>query len=133
MPTIIISGPAQAFAKNPRASKPITNRKTLARFHGLASEEGCADLFDEPPLKNLGLAGGRLRFVLDNKGARLRIVTAYRLPRRLTDEETELLVAATKAQWSDGCGSGCFENFHGTVLSTALAMAILNAGQSVRR
>jgi hypothetical protein len=129
MPTLIISGPAQAFAKNPRASKPITDRKTLARFHGLASEEACADIFDDPDLSSLGLSGGRLRFVLDEKAPALRILTAFHVSRRLTDEETQRLVEATKAQWSDGCGSGSFENFHGTVLSTALAMALLNSGE----
>jgi TPR repeat protein len=130
MPTIIISGPAEAFAENPRDSKPITDPKTLARFHGLASEQACADIFDEPPLNTLGLSGGRLRFTLDSKKPVLRIITTYRVPRRLSDQETQLLVEATKAQWSDGCGSGSFENFYGTVLSTALAMAILNSGRS---
>jgi hypothetical protein len=130
MPTLIISGPAQAFAKNPRGSKPITDRETLARFHGLASEQACADIFDDPALNKLGLSGGRLRFVFDDKTPALRITTAFRVPRRLTDEQTQRLVEATKAQWSDGCGSGSFENFHGTVLSTALAMAILNSGES---
>jgi TPR repeat protein len=130
MPTVIISGPAQAFAANPRARKPITDRQTLARFHGLASDEACAELLDEPPLNRIGLSGGRLRFVLDADKPALRILTAYHAPRRLSDEETRLLVEATRAQWSDGCGSGSFENFHGTVLSTALAMALLNTGQS---
>jgi len=129
MPTIIISGPAQAFAENPRDSEPITDRKTLARFHGLASEQACADIFDEPPLNKIGLSGGRLRFVLDKETSSLRIITAYYVPRRLSEEETQLLVEATRAQWSDGCGSGSFENFHGTVLSTALAMALLNSGE----
>ena len=62
MPTLIISGLAQAFAQNPRSSKPITDPKTLMRFHGLVSEEACADIFDEPELNALGLSGGRLRF-----------------------------------------------------------------------
>ncbi|MCE9562740.1 MAG: sel1 repeat family protein [Planctomycetes bacterium] len=130
MPTLIISGPAQAFAKNPRASKPITDRKTLTRFHGLVSEEACADIFDESRLTKLKLSGGRLRFVFDDKTSSLRIVTAYHVPRQLTELETQLVVDATKEQWSDGCGSGSFDNFHGTVLSTALAMALLNSGHS---
>jgi len=130
MPTLIISGPAQAFAKNPRASKPITDRKTLVRFHGLVSDETCADIFDEPRLKKLKLSGGRLRFVLDDKTSALRIVTAYHVPRRLAESEIQLVVEATKAQWSDGCGSGSFENFYGEVFSTALAIALLNAGHS---
>jgi hypothetical protein len=130
MPTLTVSGPAQAFAKNPRSSKPITDRKTLLRFHGLASEQACADIFDDPSLKKLRLSGGRLRIVLDDKTRALRIITAFHVRRQLTDEETQQVVEATKAQWSDGCGSGSFENFHGTVLSTALAMALLNSGES---
>ena len=130
MAMLIISGPAHAFAKNPRSSKPINDRITLARFHGLASEEGCADIFDDKDLNKLGLSGGRLRFVLDEKRPALRIVTAFHVSRRLTDEESQRVVEATKAQWSDGCGSGSFENFHGTVLSTAHAIALLNSGES---
>jgi TPR repeat protein len=130
MPRVLISAPAQAYAENPRARDPITDRKTLARLHGLASEQACAETFDEPPLSELGISGGRLRFVLDEAGPRLRITTAYHVPRRLTDDEMQLLVKATKAQWSDGSGSGSFKNFRGTVLSTALAMAILNSDPS---
>src|SRR5688572_29312788 len=100
MPPIIISGPAQAFAKNPRGRDPITDRETLARFHGLASEQACADLFDDPPLSKIGLSGGRLRFVLDGESNALRIVTAYHTPRQLTDAETKLLVEETTSQWS---------------------------------
>lgn len=130
MPTLVISGRAQAFAKNPRSSKPITDRKTLVRFHGLASEQACADIFDDQAISKLGLSGGRLRFIFDDKTTSLQITTAFQVPRRLTDEQTQRVVEATKEQWSDGCGSGSFENFHGTVLSTALAMAILNSGES---
>jgi hypothetical protein len=130
MPTITISGPAQAFAGNPRASEPITDRRTLLRFHGLVSKESCADIFDDPLLNNLGLSGGRLRFVLDGHVPTLRIVTAFQVARQLSEDETKRLVEATRVQWSDGCGSGSFENFHGVVCSTALAMAILNGGGS---
>lgn len=126
MPTIMVSGPAHAFAENPRSREPITDRKTLARFHGLASERTCVDVFDEPPLSELVLSGGQLRLVLEEQGPRLRITTSYEVPRRLTDEELLLLVDATKTQWSDGIGSGSFTNFSGMVLSTALGMAILN-------
>jgi TPR repeat protein len=129
MPTIIISGPAQGFAGDPNG-EPIKDPKILARFHGLVSDDECADLLDEPPLSEIGLTGGRLRFVFEPKTPELRIITAYYAPRRLTKEETDLLVEATRAQWSDGCGSGSFENFYGPVLSTALAMAMLNSGSS---
>jgi len=128
MPTLTISGPALAVAKNPRATKPITDRKTLIRFHGLVSEEACADVFEDPRLNKLKLSGEHLRFVFDDKTSTLRIITAYRVPRPLTEAEIQLIVDATKEQWSDGCGSGSFDNFHGTVLSTTLAMALLNSG-----
>lgn len=133
MPTIVISGPANAFAKNPRATDPITDRKTLARFHGLASKQACADTFDEPPLSELGISGGRLRFILEEDSPGLRITTAFHVPRRLTEEELKLLVDATKAQWSDGSGSGSFSSYYwGKVLSTSLAMALLNSDSSRR-
>ena len=132
MPTIAISGPANAFAKNPRSADPITDAKVLARFHGLVSKQTCADTFDEAPLKDLGISGGRLRFVLDVGSQRLRITTAFQVPRQLNENETKLLLEATKAQWSDGIGSGSFKNHCGTVLSTALAMALLNQDASRR-
>jgi hypothetical protein len=130
MPTLLIWGQAQALAGDPRSSKPLTDRKTLLQFHGLASEEACADLFHDSALNKLGLTGGRLRFVFDDENSELRITTAFHVSRRLTSKETHDVVEATKAQWSDGCGSGSFENFYGTVLSSALAMALLNSGES---
>ena len=130
MPTIIISGPALAFAKNPPDSEPITDRKTLARFHGLASKQACADIFDKPPLNKLGLSGGHLRFVLDEETSALRIITAYQVSRCMSEEEKQLLLESTRTQWSDGCGSGSFRNFYGTVLSKSLAKALLNSGES---
>jgi hypothetical protein len=61
MPMLIISGPAQAFAKDPRGSKPITDRISLVRFHGLVSAEACADIFgEERGLIDLGLSGGQI-------------------------------------------------------------------------
>lgn len=128
MPTIVISGPAQAFAGNPRSSKAIKDPRALMRFHGLASDEECAEYLDEP-LSEIGLSGGRLRFVFENNSKTLRITTAYLTPRALSEKETQLLVEATRTQWSDGGGSGSFQNFHGDVLSTALAMALQNSGQ----
>ncbi len=130
MPTVIISGPAQAFANDPRGSEPITDPKALVRFHGLASEEECVDAFDDRTWRKLGVSGGRLRFVFDKKTSTLRITTAFQVRRPLTEEQTQRLVEATKEQWSDGIGSGSFENFSGEVLSTALAMALQNSGDA---
>jgi hypothetical protein len=129
MPRVVISGPAEAFADDPRSRDPIKDQKTLGAFRGLTSEQACADSFTDP-LSKLGISGGRLWFRLADDGRGLRITTTYRVPRRLTDTELHLLVDATRAQWSDGIGSGSFKNHQGTVLSTALAMALLNADPS---
>jgi hypothetical protein len=126
MSTIVISGAANVFAKSPRATDPIADGNMLARFHGLCSEQACAETFDELPLMNLGISGGRLRFLFVGASQRLRITTAYHVPRRLTDAELNVLIDATKAQWSDGIGSGSFDFSRGTIYSTALAMALLN-------
>jgi hypothetical protein len=130
MPTIIISGHAEAYQGDPRGKQSITSRKTLALLHGLVSARGCAEAFDETPLSKIGLTGGRLRFELDPESRKLRITTMYHTPRRLTDKETAELVEATRTQWSDGCGSGSFDGWYGSVYSTALAMALLNSGES---
>lgn len=124
MPTIVISGPAEAFAGSPRGTKPLTDRQMLAQFHGLVSEEACADTFTDPPLSHIGITGGQLRFVLENEG--LRTTSIFQVARPLTPEELDALVQATQVQWSDGIGEGSFENLVGQVLSTSLAMAILN-------
>lgn len=126
MPAIVITGPAVAYAQNPRSREPITDRRTLARFHGLRTEENLAEYLD-PPLSELGISGGHICFVLDKVKPKLRVTTAYSVPRQLTVDELAGLVEATRAQWSDGSGSGSFENSQGTVLSTALAMGILNS------
>jgi hypothetical protein len=126
MPTVVISGPAQAFAGSPRRSDPITDRRTLAQFHGLVSQQDCIETFYDSPLSAIGLTGGHLRFVLDEETPALRITTRYQVPRRLTEEEMRLLLDATRVQWSDGSGSGSFTNFSGRVLSTSLDMAVLN-------
>src|SRR5262249_6615038 len=76
--------------------------------------------------KNLGISGGRLRFLFDGAAERLRITTAYQVSRRLAEAELKVLIDATKAQWSDGIGSGSFDFHRGTIYSTALAMAVLN-------
>ena len=128
---LVISGPASAYIGNPRSNQPAADLKTLALFHGLVSEDSCVDAFDEP-LSEIGITGGRLRIVVETKTKvpTLRITTTYHLPRPLTDAEVQLLVEASRAQWSDGIGSGSFKNSHSHILSTALAMAILNAEPS---
>jgi hypothetical protein len=130
MPQIVISGVAHAYADDPRARKPLADGEPLAALHGMYSDDVCSEFLDEPPLSEIGIGGGRLRFVYVKDGPGLRITTAYDVPRELTEEERAHLVEATLAQWSDGIGSGSFRNHHGQVLSTALAMALQNADPS---
>lgn len=127
MPKIVISGVAHAVSGDPRSEEPLTNHEQLAILHGMYSEEVCSDYFNAPPLSDLGIRGGRLRFVYDEDESTLRITTAYDVPRDLTEAERTLLVEATLEQWSDGIGSGSFRNHRGEVLSTALVMAIQNS------
>jgi hypothetical protein len=130
MPRIVISGVAHAFAKSPRAGEPLTDNKALASLHGLYSDDVCSQFLDEPPLSEIGIRDGRLRFVHAKDEQAVRITTAYDVPRDLTEDERARLVEATLAQWSDGIGSGSFRNHHGQVLSTALGMAIQNSDPS---
>jgi hypothetical protein len=130
MPKIVVSGVAHAFAGDPRSAEPLTDNERLTFLHGMYSNEVCSDYFDEPPLSELGIRGGRLRFVHAEGASGLRISTAYDVPRDLTDDERTQLVEATLAQWSDGIGSGSFRNHRGEALSTALAMALQNADAS---
>jgi hypothetical protein len=130
MPQIVISGVAHAFADDPRTNEPLTDGESLAILHGMYSDEVCSEFLDEPPLSEIGIGGGRLRFVHVKDRSGLRITTAYDVPRDLSDDERAHLVEATLAQWSDGIGSGSFRNHHGQVLSTALAMALQNADPS---
>ena len=131
MPKIVISGIAHAYADDPGSDEPITDNDALALLHGLCSSEVCSEYFEEPELINLGIDGGRLRFVHDKDSSSLRITTSYNVPRELSDEEQKLLIEATEAQWSDGLGSGSFQNHRGEVLSASLAVAILNSDPSI--
>jgi hypothetical protein len=130
MPKLVISGVAHAFADDPRASEPLTDQEAIAFLHGMYSDQLCSDYLDEPPLREIGIRGGRLRFVSSHDESGLRITTAYDVPRELTEDEKTAVVEATLAQWSDGIGSASFRNHRGEVLSTALAMAIQNADPS---
>lgn len=52
------------------------------------------------------------------------------MPQKLDKDTTKKLVEFTAAQWSDGIGSGSFQDCDKEVLSTTLAMAILNTNPS---
>lgn len=125
MPKLVISGAAQVF-NDPQAREPVTNTEALAFLHGMYSDEMCSEYFDEPPLSEMGIGGGRLRFVYDPHAHTLRVTTAYDVARDFSEDERSHLVEATLAQWSDGIGGGSFHNLRGKILSTTLAMVVRN-------
>jgi TPR repeat protein len=130
MQKLEISGAAEAFT-DPRGTKRISDPALLSELHGIHSDELCAAYFDkEDSFGDLGVKGGRLRFVFDPKKGKLRITTTYVMPNKLDKENANKLVKFTAAQWSDGMGSGRFEDCGREILSTALASAILNTSPS---
>jgi len=130
MQKLHISRTAEAFT-DPRGTNPISDPALLSDLDGIHSDEICASYFDQQDaFGELGVKGGRLRFVFDPKNGKLRITTTYIMPKKLDTEHTNKLVEFTTAQWSDGMGSGRFEDCGREVLSTALATAILNTNPS---
>lgn len=124
MPRFTVSGRATAVADHPRTGELVADER-LAQLHGMYSNDTCSEYLED--VGDLVAGGGRLRFVFDEDSVSLRITTSYDVTREPTQEEQEKLVEQTLSQWSDGMGSGNFDCFRGDVLSTALAMAILNS------
>lgn len=92
---IIISGPAEALDIY---GIHITDIAQLERISGLEyADEVCATYLDET-LGAIGIEGGTLLISLDQKSRSLRVVTEYRLPRKLRKLEISALVEHTKGQ-----------------------------------
>lgn len=128
MPVITISSEAFAYSGDPRNGTPVTDPEALALLHGVFSDETCAENLEDEEFQSLDVAGGRLRFVFCRDTNSLRIKTAYDVSREPNETEQFKLIEATVAQWSDGIGSGSFENHNVDVFSTALAIALQNSG-----
>lgn len=105
---ILITGPAAAFDEH---DEPITATEQLASLHGREySEELISSYFDEK-LDRIGVTGGGLRLVFDDKQGQLSVVAEFLSPRKLKPKELELLVEETTGQWSDGIGGqGVFDD-----------------------
>ena len=130
MPVVIISGTALAFASNPHSDTPVDDSATLARLHGVYADDICSQYLTAPELKNLTSSGGRVRIIYCQEDNSLRVTTAYDVSREPNELEKSALIEETTAQWSDGIGCGSFSNYNCRVLSTALAMALRNAGHT---
>jgi hypothetical protein len=109
---IVISGPAAAY-EDIKPRHEITDPTLLGRLHGLSiAGASCADWLDVPTFDEIDLTGGAIQTAFDQSKGRLRVVTEYRSPRRLSDDELKALLDHTYGQWSDGLGEG---GLHGTL------------------
>lgn len=105
---VIISGPAAAFDAD---EQQISDTARLKKIDGLEyTKEVCATHLDGP-LSEIGIEGGSLRITFDSALQDLRVLTEYRVPRKLKKSELVLLRDYTKGQWSDGIGEGCFDDY----------------------
>jgi hypothetical protein len=124
---VTISGAAQAVAE-PRSRQPITDPDILRQLDGASSEDTCDEHLPEE-LRGPGIYGGRVMLAYD-EAAGLRVETTYRVYGELGPDRLAKLIEETESQWSDGIGSGAFRYSGGEVLSTTLAMALQNSGES---
>jgi hypothetical protein len=105
---VTVSGPV--VVTDDATDKPITDPDRLAKFDGLNSgRETCAK-YQHGPLSDLGLKGGQVRLAFDPAKKKLRVVSAFTSPRKLTKDELAELIDDTSGQWSDGIGEGCFDS-----------------------
>lgn len=133
MPMVTFRGPARALRGSPNAEASVADPETLARLHGLHTEDAsCLDELLDPDLVELGLEGGRLRFEYDEAAGRLWVVTSFVTPRTLSDDELSRLRQCTEEQWCDGLGAGSFWNHAGDVPSSTLAKAACNQDPELR-
>jgi hypothetical protein len=104
---ITISGPV--VVTDDATDRPITEPERLAAFDGLHSgRETCAK-YHAGAVADLGLTGGQVRLAFDPAKKKLRVVSAFTGPRKLTKAELAELIDDTRGQWSDGIGEGCFD------------------------
>ena len=102
---IRIQGPAAVT----RRGKRVADDRTVRALDGAESEDECADYIDSD-LAALGIEGGRVGLRHDAKKKRFVVVTEYTAARKLPATALRRLVAATRGQWSDGIGEGCFDD-----------------------
>ncbi len=82
---ITISGPASAHDLE---RNEITDSSVLGKLHGLVEDDVCSDYFDDS-LDDLDIQGGQLKIVYDAPRNGLRIVTEYRCPDRLDEQQLD--------------------------------------------
>jgi hypothetical protein len=105
---ITVTGPV--VVTDDATEKPITDAKRLATFDGLHSGKEICSKYHSEELADLELTGGQVKLVFDATAKRLRVVSEFKSPRKLTAAELRELIDDTQGQWSDGIGEGCFDS-----------------------
>jgi hypothetical protein len=105
---IVITGPVAVLDED---DKEIRSVVTLRKLDGLAYDEDLCSRYLPETLGTIGITGGNIRLMFDAKAKRLHVITEYQSPRLLKEPELEALAKVTEGQWSDGIGSGCFDEY----------------------
>ncbi|MFG0336200.1 MAG: hypothetical protein ACF8TS_22815 [Maioricimonas sp. JB049] len=102
---ITVSGSVGLYVDNDDQD-PVHDSAVFCRFDGVSSpqeeDDAFANYIDDARLRSIGIRGGFIELRYDAAGNALRVVTEYESPRRLNNEELQLLVQHTTDQWSDG-------------------------------
>ena len=117
MPTIRFSAPSVVFDFNHKdesnEASVVEDIALLKTLDGLEHDEIFSDYIadgGDHTLRKAGVTGGKLLFRFDAKDKVLSGITEYETPRKLSQNELELLKEYTVGQWSDGIGSNFFQN-----------------------
>ena len=110
---IRVSAPASI-----RFSAAETSPDIIDKFLNEAiSEKSCLDYLDVQFLSS-GLSDGKIRTVRRSDDSSFYVATTYDCSENLSDAMVAKLVRATKGQWSDGLGAGCFQELANTYGAT---------------
>ena len=105
---IVISGAAEAYDRE--TEELVVDSRRLSQLDGLTyAEESCGEYLSEA-LYDIGIVGGKIQLAYRASDSRLRVLTTYHAPRKLTNSEIQLLIEETIGQWSDGVGEEEFQH-----------------------
>lgn len=105
---IVISGSAQALDR--ATGEVISDSRRLSQLHGKSYSSDVCGNYLADSLYDIGVSGGMIELSYETTRPRLRVLTTYRAPRKLNEDELQTLIAETTGQWSDGIGEGGFQH-----------------------
>jgi hypothetical protein len=101
---------APVIAVDSKTDLDLTDAKKIKALTETEYEECFSDHFQEDELSNIGLTEGYLRFFI-NENKSLTVLTEYKSPRSLEENEVSALVEYTLGQWLDGIGSNFSQEY----------------------